>query len=120
MRRAGFKLALDDFGAGYTSLLQLMSYPIDIIKIDKLLVDRLDDDGRELVPALIEFCRQQELQVTAEGVETAQQVAVLTAAGVNTLQGCFFAHPLPLSELALAIETLAQAHERARFGERRR
>lgn len=112
LRKAGFRLALDDFGAGYTSLLQLMSYPIDIIKIDKVMVDRLDDDGRELVPALIAFCRQQGLQVTAEGVETARQAAVLIEAGVDTLQGYFFSRPLPLHELPAAVETLVQLHQR--------
>jgi diguanylate cyclase (GGDEF)-like protein len=103
-KQAGFSLALDDFGAGHTSLVQLFDYPLDVIKIDKSIVDKILDDGKELVVALIVFCKEQGYKVTAEGVETQEQADVLRNAGADYLQGFYFAKPQPLNELTNFIE----------------
>ena len=98
-KQAGFSLALDDFGAGHTSLIQLMDYPIDVIKIDKSLIDRMMGGGLNLVIALIHFCKRQDIFVTAEGVETAEQAEALREAGVDALQGYYYDQPLALDKL---------------------
>ena len=101
LKQAGFSLALDDFGTGYTSLAQMVDYPLDVIKIDKSLVDRMDEArGRDMVLSLVGFCKQQGFSVTAEGVETAEQAQLLTAAGIDSLQGFYFAKPQPLEAFA--------------------
>ncbi len=103
-KQAGFNLALDDFGAGHTSLIQLMDYPIDVIKIDKSLIDRVEGEGAELVLALIGFCKRQNIFVTAEGVETLEQVNILRNAGVDALQGFYFDQAMPLEKLLTEYE----------------
>lgn len=100
LRKAGISVALDDFGTGYTALSQLIDYPLDVVKIDKSLIDRMDNEqGLMLVWALIDFCKQQNFKVVAEGVETADQAMTLRAAGVDALQGFYFSKPKPISEL---------------------
>jgi len=101
LKQAGLTLALDDFGTGYTSLSQMVDYPLDVIKIDKSLVDRMvDERRRDMVLSLVDFCKRQGFSVTAEGIETQQQAEELKAAGVDGLQGFYFAKPQPLSEFA--------------------
>ncbi len=99
LKQAGFTLALDDFGAGYTSLLQLMEYPVDVIKIDKSLVDHVLTDGYDLVNGLVGFCNRQGFKVTAEGIEQKEQAEILCAAGVDILQGFYFGKPQTLESL---------------------
>lgn len=102
-KQAGFRLALDDFGSGYTSILQLMRYPIDIIKIDKSITDHIHTDGAQLLEALVMFCKKQGFSVTAEGIELAEQKKLLIENGVDTLQGFYLAKPQPLSDLLKTI-----------------
>ena len=99
LKQAGFNLALDDFGAGHTSLNQLVEYPVDVIKIDKSLIDHMLGGGLDLVVALIAFCKRLGFFVTAEGVETKQQAEALRKAGVDALQGYYFDKPLTLEEV---------------------
>ena len=99
LKQAGFTLALDDFGSGHTSLNQLVEYPVDVIKIDKSLIDHMLGSGLDLVVALIAFCKQLGFFVTAEGVETQQQAQALREAGVDALQGYYFDKPLTLDEI---------------------
>ncbi|WP_163831794.1 bifunctional diguanylate cyclase/phosphodiesterase [Spartinivicinus ruber] len=98
LRKLGLSLAIDDFGSGYTSLVQLLNYPIDTIKIDKSLVDMMVDKRRcAMVVALIKYCKQQGFQVTAEGIEREEQASILIEAGCDFLQGFYYAKPEPLS-----------------------
>jgi len=102
LREAGFQLAIDDLGSGYTSLLQLVEYPIGIVKLDKKLIDKSLASGNDRVlKSLVEFCHVQELKVTAEGVETAEACRVLRLIGCDYLQGFYFSRPLPLDEIVL-------------------
>ncbi|MCX4027652.1 EAL domain-containing protein [Endozoicomonas sp. SM1973] len=98
LKKLGLSLAIDDFGSGYTSLVQLLNYPIDTIKIDKSLVDMMVDTRRcAMVIALIKYCKQQGFQVTAEGIEREEQASILIEAGCDYLQGFYYAKPEPLS-----------------------
>ncbi len=99
LKQAGFMLALDDFGTGHTALVQLIDYPIDIIKIDKSLVDRMTSHKHDLVLALIGFCKKRGHYVTAEGVERLEQAEILRGAGVDHIQGFYFYKPMSLEDL---------------------
>ncbi len=106
IKSMGCKLALDDFGVGYSSLTSLHRFPFDKIKIDREFVTSLDLDpktSREalaIIQAVSSIGRALGREVVAEGVETATQHAVLKAAGVHTLQGYLFGKPMVASEFA--------------------
>ena len=79
LRALGVKIALDDFGTGYSSLSYLHSLPLDTLKIAKPFVDGLTSGGREssFVGMIVDLARTLELEVIAEGIETAEQLAAL-------------------------------------------
>ena len=95
----GSEIALDDVGSGHSGLHNLTSISVDILKIDKLLVDSLKKGfaGFELVRGLIDLAATLNVGVIAEGIETEQQVVELRKMGVSAAQGYLFAPPLPAS-----------------------
>jgi diguanylate cyclase (GGDEF)-like protein/PAS domain S-box-containing protein len=102
LKDLGVTLAIDDFGTGYSSLSHLQRFPLDILKIDKSFVDELGDHrgGAEIVAAVVKLAHALGLQVIAEGVETEQQLAVLSRLGCDFAQGYLFSRPAPAHELA--------------------
>ena len=95
LKRMGVRLALDDFGAGFSSLGYLSQMPIDILKLDRAFVSRLGTtDERGLLAGVVALANSLALVTVAEGVETTQQVAELSAAGCATAQGFFFSRPI--------------------------
>lgn len=95
-----FSIVIDDFGVGNTSLMQLIDCPIDKIKLDRDFVDRVTRSHKEeLITAFINLCHIQNIEVTAEGIETEQQCRLLLNAGCDYLQGYYFSKPKPLSDL---------------------
>jgi len=98
LKSLGVKLALDDFGTGYSSLSYLLQFPVDIVKIDQVFVDRLghghDDANKEIVSAMIQLAHRLGLTVIAEGVETVGQYQALTELGSDSCQGFYFARPM--------------------------
>jgi EAL domain-containing protein (putative c-di-GMP-specific phosphodiesterase class I) len=95
LRDLGFRIALDDFGAGYTSLAYLRRLPFDKLKIDKCFIDDIGSlRGVAIVQAIVALARALGMKVTAEGVETAAQHRVLRAAGCHYLQGFLFSPPV--------------------------
>jgi len=106
LRREGFRIALDDFGTGYSSLSYLRDFEVDRIKIDKSFVQSLGLtlDAGAIVTAVVTLGHAMGLQVTAEGVETADQEDFLRSAGCNVLQGFLFSKAVPASELAGSLE----------------
>ncbi|NRA22166.1 MAG: bifunctional diguanylate cyclase/phosphodiesterase [Oceanospirillaceae bacterium] len=101
LKEVGFKLALDDFGSGYTTLIQLIDYPIDIVKIDKCMIDRIESHDNTIVSSLTTLCQANGYSVTAEGVENLAQTKILKSLGVNSMQGFYYCKPLPLAALKL-------------------
>ena len=101
LRSLGIKLALDDFGVGYSSLTALHRFPFDKIKIDREFVMALDGEPRAalealaIIQAVTGIGRAFGMQVTAEGIETASQHSHLKAAGVHTMQGYLFGKAMP-------------------------
>jgi diguanylate cyclase (GGDEF)-like protein len=104
----GVKLALDDFGRGYSSLGYLNVLPIDTIKVDQSFIATLTDDPRSerIVTAIIGLAHSLGLTVVSEGVETARQHHDLTRLGTDSCQGFYFARPMP----AINLRTLMRRH----------
>jgi len=101
LREAGLRIAVDDFGTGYASLVYLTSLPLDMLKIDRGLVTEIvrREPDRIVVKALITLARELGLQVVAEGVETAEQLALLKDWGCGLYQGFWGSPPLTHQEL---------------------
>jgi diguanylate cyclase (GGDEF)-like protein/PAS domain S-box-containing protein len=101
LRRLGARVAIDDFGTGYSSLAQLKTLPVDVIKVDRLFVQGLADDARDLavVAAIIRMAGALGLDLVAEGIETEAQRERLAALGCEHGQGFLFARPMPLEAL---------------------
>lgn len=101
LRRRGIRLAIDDFGTGYSSLSYLDKLPVQVLKIDRSFVNALIENEQtntstsEIVRATIALAHNLGMSVVAEGIETAQQLALLKSYGCDYGQGYFFARPLP-------------------------
>jgi EAL domain-containing protein (putative c-di-GMP-specific phosphodiesterase class I)/CheY-like chemotaxis protein len=115
LRKRGFLIALDDVNAGYAGLSRLVGLDPDFVKVDPELVRGIDTDGskRTLVASLLSACRDLEIELVCEGVETESEARQLSEIGVDLLQGYFFAWPqrsFPRGErkrLELSLEELA-------------
>jgi diguanylate cyclase (GGDEF)-like protein/PAS domain S-box-containing protein len=96
LRELGIWIAIDDFGTGYSSLSYLQSMPIDVLKIDRSFVSRLDrtDESAEIVRTIIDLAHSLGITVVAEGVETARQIKRLQQLGCEYGQGFYFAPAL--------------------------
>jgi EAL domain-containing protein (putative c-di-GMP-specific phosphodiesterase class I)/GGDEF domain-containing protein len=97
LRELGVSVAIDDFGAGYSSLSSLQNLPFSKLKIDREFVARVDErrEGRAICTALIELALGLDIEVLAEGAETLTEVQTLRGLGCSLFQGFYFARPLP-------------------------
>ena len=104
LKDLGLHLALDDFGTGYSALSYLKNFPFDTLKLDRAFVDGLgiDPEDTAIVHAAIAFAKALGLSVTAEGIETRDQIVELRKLGCDHGQGYYFAKPMSSS----AIEVL--------------
>ncbi len=94
LRAAGITLLLDDFGAGYSSLGSEQLIPvIDVLKVDRTLLGG-DDADQERLRTVVDLARARNVEVSAQGVETAAQHSLVVQSGVNYAQGYFFARPI--------------------------
>jgi EAL domain-containing protein (putative c-di-GMP-specific phosphodiesterase class I) len=109
LRSLGIAIALDDFGTGYSSLASLQQLPLTRVKLDRSLIAGIDDNARSasIARATIALCRGLGLDVTAEGVERIEQLAILLPHRTISLQGYLFSRPVPAAELLPLIERLA-------------
>jgi diguanylate cyclase (GGDEF)-like protein len=97
LHRLGVRIALDDFGSGYSNLTYLQRFPLDKLKIDKSFVSALgtSSNGGVIIQAIVALGRALGLSVLVEGVETEQQRVLLRLAGCDEMQGFLFARPAP-------------------------
>ena len=107
LRELGVRLVLDDFGTCYSSLAYLSHLPLDALKVDRAFVGRLggEDSDTAITEAILAMSQALDLEVVAEGIETARQVEELTRLGCHYGQGFWFAHPLPEAEMTSLLRT---------------
>ncbi|HAT32370.1 MAG TPA: bifunctional diguanylate cyclase/phosphodiesterase [Janthinobacterium sp.] len=101
LRRRGFKISVDDFGMGYSSLSRLKDLPISSLKIDRSFVDGLPVERQDcaIVQTILDIGRNMDLEVIAEGVETRAQLDHLRRLGCTLVQGYLLGRPMSLAEL---------------------
>lgn len=100
LRASGCKIALDDFGSGYSSFEYLDQLPLDKVKVDRSFVRKVahSETSREIVAGLIGLCRKLDLRCVLEGVETESEMAILTPMEPDLIQGYLFGRPMPAQE----------------------
>ena len=100
LQRFDVKIAMDDFGTGYTSLASLQLLPIDILKIDQRFVSAMlaDGDSTAIVRAILSLARALGMETTAEGIDSADLAEMLTEAGCTYGQGFFYSEALPAAD----------------------
>lgn len=100
IKELGVKIAIDDFGSGYSSFNYLKRLPIDILKIDRLFIQEIEESEEdcEIVKAIIALANSLKLETIAEGIETAGQASILRSLGYKHGQGYFFSKPLMKEE----------------------
>lgn len=106
LKKRGFKILMDDFGSGYSSLNMLKTAPVDILKIDRFFLDEImvTDRGKIIVESSIKMAKQLGLNVIAEGVETEEQFKFLRNVDCDIAQGYYFSRPIPISEFEIFLE----------------
>ena len=114
LKSLGVRISIDDFGTGFSSLAYLKRFPLDELKIDKSFVDGVgtDPEATAIVAAVMGMAHALDLQVVAEGVETADQVTRLRTLGCDEAQGYYFARPMTVD----AIDALLAARTRGAIG----
>ena len=111
LQRLGVQLAIDDFGTGYSSLNALKTFPVARLKIDKSFIKNLasDDSDKAVASAVISLGQKLHLRVIAEGVETAEQLAILRDNNCDEFQGYYFSKPVTFEAIADLLGKQAQA-----------
>jgi diguanylate cyclase (GGDEF)-like protein len=102
IRSMGVKLAIDDFGTGFSSMAQLKTLPVDVLKIDRVFVDRIANDPTDqaIVDTIVRLARAFKLDVVGEGIETVEDLTTLVQLGCGRGQGFLLSHPLSPEELS--------------------
>ena len=105
MQKHGFKVSMDDFGAGYSSLNSLKDLPLDIIKLDAgFFRDASDSErGETIVRDTIQMAKNLNMKIVAEGIEREEQVKFLDKVGCDLIQGYYFAKPMTIKEFEILV-----------------
>ena len=106
LKDEGFKLLMDDFGSGYSSLNILLETPFDVIKLDKKFIENMmvSDKGKLILEHIVLMAEKLNLGLLAEGVETKEQIEVLQSIGCDQVQGYYYAKPMPKREFFSQLE----------------
>ncbi len=110
LRDKGLLVALDDFGTGFASLTHLLSFPVDIIKIDRSFVESLgvDQPGEVVISAILSIAERLDMRVVAEGIETTRQSDILRQLGCRLGQGYLFSRPVSARDVTDLLRSFAQ------------
>ena len=117
-RREGFRVAIDDFGAGYTNLRMITDIAPDFVKLDRVFIENVFVHARKriLVESVVSLCHRINCGVIAEGIETSEDLETCLGAGVDFLQGFLLARPAPAEEAFFAedltVDSVRGAHAR--------
>jgi PAS domain S-box-containing protein len=111
LKTMGVRLALDDFGAGYSSLMHLKVFPMDKLKIDRVFIRNADLAGRDgaIVAGIIDMCRKLQIDAVAVGVETEASLNFLKAQGCHLAQGSYLSPPLTVEKAWTVLPKLPEA-----------
>lgn len=105
LKEIGVKIAIDDFGMGYSSLKDLSKFPLDTLKIDSFFVQNLSEEHyAAVVSSIIAISQTLRLKVIAEGVETEQQLGILRKYGCHAMQGYYHSMPLLPNEVSMLLQ----------------
>lgn len=107
LKEHGLKIAIDDFGSGYSSLHMLKEMPIDILKIDKSFLDynnEMQEKDEILIKDVVELGKHLRMQIIMEGVETLEQCIFLESIGCDIVQGYYYGRPMPIEEFEMMLE----------------
>ena len=99
LRDAGIAISIDDFGTGYSSLSVINELHVNKVKIDKAFVDKIEHGGMPVLHAIASMSQSMGWEIVAEGVETAEQVRILSAINIHYMQGYYFSKPVEYSSL---------------------
>lgn len=104
----GFKVLMDDFGSGYSSLNMLKKLPVDVLKVDMRFVQELESDKRAaiIMKSIVQMAKMLETEIIVEGVETKEQVAFLTNLGCHIIQGYYYARPMSCDDCMEMLEKI--------------
>ena len=107
MTKMGFGFYLDDFGTGYSNFASVAQFPFECIKLDKSLVQLMEQGERytEMLRGLIELFHEMKISVLVEGTETRRQVESLALLGAERMQGFYYARPMPEEQLNRFFQT---------------
>ncbi|MEP0355806.1 EAL domain-containing protein [Paraglaciecola sp.] len=96
LKDLGLRIAIDDFGSGYASFAYLSKLPVDVLKLDKILIDDLEtnNDMIDMLKSIIDLCGRMQIEVVAEGVENERQVKMLKELGCHYIQGYVYSRPI--------------------------
>ena len=102
LKRRGIRVAVDDFGTGFSSLMYLKRFPLDYLKIDRSFIRDIttNADSAEIATAIINLAHSLKLKVVAEGVETRAQLDFLRANGCDEMQGYYYCKAKPAEQIA--------------------
>jgi EAL domain-containing protein (putative c-di-GMP-specific phosphodiesterase class I) len=104
LKEFGFKIYVDDFGTGYTSLQTLNNVSIDVIKLDQSLLINNDLRGKCIINELVQLAKSLNIKTVMEGVENCEQASFFKEIGCDYIQGYYFARPMPVNEYEILIE----------------
>ena len=117
LRKAGVRVAIDDFGTGYSSLSYLQDLPLDVLKIDRSFINRLESERNDesVANTIMLLAKGLGLETIAEGVETTVQFRQVQQLGCNLIQGYYFAKPCSAEELVDTISAIHLQFDQARL-----
>ena len=113
LRKVGFRVLIDDFGSGYSSLSLLRNMPVDVLKIDKGFFsgDHIDRKDDIVLSSVIDMADKMDIDIICEGIETMEQVDFLRKSKCDTAQGFFYAKPIPIADFEDMLENGIKANE---------
>jgi len=117
LKRLGVKIAMDDFGSGYSSLNVLNNLPIDVLKIDKVFLgdskNNLFDSQKIIIKTIVEMATKLNMRVVCEGVENEEQNKFLTQVGCDMIQGYYYAKPMPEGDFSKFMDAHTKVNYKA-------
>ena len=105
LEEAGFRFSLDDYGTGYSNIQRVATLPLDIVKLDKTFADKVEQNHMQIILSnTIRMLKDLNLRIVVEGVETVEQLQLLTSMKCDYIQGYYFSKPLPKEQFITFIK----------------